>query len=211
MIFRKDASSFIKVILTGIAAGSLCALLDLFPAENIWTFSSFSGSLGFWAVSAMLILMQSETRILAGINTFLYFAFMNASFFFVHLILPFEYPRVASLDVAVQQSLVWLIPSFICGIFALPTYQAHKDDLWGIIALSLPCGLLLSESISTYLSAFINHKYLFQALVDTAGLILLVTFYKKEKNRLHLALAIIITAALILLYDLFAYHTILYY
>lgn len=211
MVFRKEASSFIKVILIGIAAGSLCASLDLIPGENLWTFSSFSGSLGFWAISAMLILMQSETRILAGINTFLYFAFMNSSFFFVHLILPFEFPRVASLNVAIEQSLVWLIPSFICGIFALFTYQANQDDIWGTLMLSLPCGLLLSESISTFLSALINHKYLFQALVDTAGLILLVRLYRKKKNRIWLAAAVMAMGAVFLLFELFAYHTILYF
>ena len=211
MTFKKDAPSFIKVIVIGILAGSLCATLDLIPGNNIWTFSSFSGSLGFWAVSAMLILMQSDTRPLAGINTFLYFAFMNSAFFFVHLMLPLRFPRVSTLEDAVQQSLVWLIPSFICGIFALITYQARKDTLPGTIALSLPCGLLLYESISLYASVFVNHKYLFQSLVDTAGLILLVLLYRKKKKKLPLTLCILAVAALLTGYRLVLDHSILQY
>lgn len=211
MRFKKDVPSFIKVIVIGILAGSLCATLDLIPGNNIWTFSSFSGSLGFWAISAMLILMQSDTRILAGINTFIYFAFMNTSFFFVHLMLPLRFPRISTLEDATLQSLVWLIPSFICGIFALITYQARKDTLPGTIALSLPCGLLLYESISLYSSVFVNHKYLFQSLVDTAGLILLVVLYRKEKKKIPLALCILAVAALLIGYRLVMDHSILQY
>ena len=211
MTLKKDAASFIKVIVIGILAGSLCAALDLIPGENIWTFSSFSGSLGFWAISAMLVLMFSDTRILAGINTFIYFAFMNTSFFFVHYMLPFQFPRIPTLEDAAQQSLIWLIPSFICGIFALITYQARKDTLPGTIALSLPCGLLLYECISLYLSVFYNHKFLFQAIVDTAGLILLVVLFRKEKKKLWLAGLILLVAALLLGFIIFMNGTILYY
>ena len=211
MTFKKDAPSFFKVILIGILAGSLCAALDLIPGENLWTFSSFSGSLGFWATSAMLILMQSETRILAGINTFLYFAFMNTSFFFVHFMLPFQFPRIPSLDAAIEQSLIWLIPSLICGFFALVAYQARQDTLTGVIALALPCGVLLSEMITLYLSVFYNHKYLFQSLVDTAGLILLIVLYGHKKKKIHLALFILGVAALLIGYKLLTSHTVLQY
>nr|MCR4581728.1 hypothetical protein [Bacilli bacterium] len=161
MIFKNNIKSFITVIIIGIVAGSLCALLDLFPPNNIWTFSSFSGSLGFWAISGMIILMQSENRKLAGINTFLYFAFMNASFFFVYLLLPIEFPRIHTLGQACIESLVWTIPSLICGVCAMIAYEAKKDNIKGIIALSLPIGLLLCEFIEALLSVIFNHKYLF--------------------------------------------------
>lgn len=81
LVLKKDVKSFVIVIIFGILMGSLCAVLDLFPYDNIWTFSSFSGSLGFWAITGMIVLMQSDNYKLAGINTFLYFAFMNAFFF----------------------------------------------------------------------------------------------------------------------------------
>ena len=211
MTFKKDKISFIKVIIIGILAGSLCALLDLFPPNNIWTFSSFSGSLGFWAISGMIILMQSENRKLAGINTFLYFAFMNASFFFVYLLLPLEFPRIHTLGQACTESLIWMIPSLICGVCALIAYEAKKDNWRGIIALSLPIGLLLCEFIEALFSVIINHKYLFQTIVDLVGIIVLFILYKGKKNKLYLILSIILVAALLLGFIYLMNHNILYY
>ena len=211
MILKKDFVSFIKVILFGIFTGSLCALLDLIPGNNIWTFSSFSGSLGFWAITGMIVLMQSDNWKLAGINTFIYFGLMNTAFFFTHIMLPFEHPRLTGVDNAFMQSLVWLIPSFICGICAIIAYQAKKNNKWGIIALSLPLGLLLFEAISTFCSVFINHKYLFQTLVDLIGFVLLFFLYKGEKKTLHVLLVSILVGVLLLLIQFLLYGNILYY
>ncbi len=211
MIFKDHLKYYFLVIIIGILAGTLCAVLDIIPGNNIWTFSSFSGSLGFWAITGMLILMQSENRKAAGINTFLYFTFMNSAFFFVYLLLPIQYPRITSINQAIIGSLEWAIASFICGICALIAYEAKKDNWKGIIALSLPTGLLLSEGISTLLSVFINHKFLFQTIVDIIGLILLFMLYKKNKKTLYLVLAIIGVASLILIFELIVNHNILYY
>ena len=211
MVLKKDLKSFIKVILFGIFTGSLCALLDLFPNNNIWTFSSFSGSLGFWALTGMIVLMQSDNWKLAGINTFLYFAFMNTAFFFVHILLPFKFPRLTGVDNAAIQSLVWLIPSFICGIFAIIAYQAKKDTKFGYIALSLPLGLLISEAFSTFLSVLINHKYLFQTIVDIIGFIIIFILYKDKKKPLYVIPISLLVAALILLGELLFMGNILYY
>ncbi len=211
MILTKSLASFLKVIGFGIFAGALCALMDLFPSENIWTFSSFSGSLGFWATTGMIILMQSENRKLAGLNTFLYFGFMNTTFFFVHLILPFQYPRISSLAQAYTESLIWLIPSFICGLCAMIAFQAKKHDKWGTFALSLPLGLLLFESIATICSVFINHKYLFQFLVNLAGLIALFVLYRGKKNTGLLIAATLTICITLIAYDMITNGNILYY
>lgn len=210
-ILKKDMISFIKVIIWGICMGSLCALMDLFPYNNIWTFSSFSGTVGFWAITGMIILMQSDNWKLAGINTFLYFAFMNASFFFVYLLLPVAYPRVTSFSEACNEALVWTIPSFICGICAIIAYQAKKNNWLGIIALSFPMGVLLSEFVSVLLSVFLNHKYLFQTIIDLIGIILLYILYKDKKNPLFLIVTIIIVTSMILLFNLIVKHNILHY
>lgn len=58
-------------IVLGIVAGTLCALLDLIPGDNIWTFSSFSGSLGFWAISGMLVVMLYDKAWKSAVGTFL--------------------------------------------------------------------------------------------------------------------------------------------
>ena len=210
-VLKKDFSSFIKVILFGICMGALCALLDLYPYNNIWTFSSFSGSVGFWAITGMIVLMQSENWKLAGINTFLYFAFMNASFFFVYLLLPIANPRVTTFAQACTESLVWTIPSLICGVCAIIAYQAKKNNWFGIFTLSLPIGVLLSEFVSVLLAVFINHKYLFQTLVDLIGIILLFYLYKDKKNPIFLIITIIVGAGVLILFNLITHHSIIYY
>ena len=211
MVFNNNIKSFINVAILGILAGALCALLDLIPANNIWTFSSFSGSLGFWALTGMLILMQSKDWKLAGINTFIYFGLMNATFFFVYVLLPVKYPRIISFAAAIIESLIWLIPSFICGIFAIVAYQAKKNNWLGIIALSLPLGLLLSETISLICSVIINHKYLFQVIIDIIGFIIIFFLYKDKKNTLYLVLTSILVAGVILGINFLIYHNLLYY
>ena len=211
MILKKDFSSFIKVIIFGIITGSLCAVLDLFPHDNIWTFSSFSGTLGFWAITGMIVLMQSDNWKLAGINTFLYFTFMNASFFFVYLLLPITFPRVSNLYEALSGALVWIIPSFICGICAIIVYQAKKNNWLGVITLSLPIGLLLSEFISLLLSVIINHKYLFQTIIDLIGIILIYILYKDKKSGIKIILASILICLVILLIQFLLYGGILGY
>ncbi len=211
MVFKKDIKSFITVSIIGILAGSLCSLLDLIPGNNIWTFSSFSGSLGFWAISAMIILMQSDNWKLAGINTFIYFGLMNTSFFFVHLLLPLEFPRFTGVDNAAIQSLVWLIPSFICGIFAIITYQAKKNNWIGIIALSLPLSVLLEEEVSLIGSVIVNHKYLFQSIIDLIGIIIIFILYKDKKNPWLIILTTVLITALLLVLLYLKNGNILYY
>lgn len=211
IILKKDMKSFITVIIFGILMGSLCATLDLIPGENIWTFSSFSGSVGFWAITGMIVLMQSDNIKLAGINTFLYFTFMNTSFFFTYLLLPITSPRVTTFAQAASESLNWMIASLICGVCALIAYQAKKNNLKGIIALSLSLGVLSSEFVSLISSVFINHKFLFQTIVDFIGIILLYRLYKDKKDNKFLVLAIIVVAALLLIYQLIVNHNILYY
>ncbi len=211
MVFKNNFKSFIIVILLGIFCGVLCASLDLIPSNNLWTFASFSGSLGFWAISATLILMQSDNIKLAAINTFLYFGFMNSSFFFTHLLLPLEYPRISTLGQAASQSLIWLIPSLICVVFALVVYQSKNDNKLGTFTLSLPLGVLLYEEISLIFSVIINHKYLFQTIVDLVGIILLFMLYKGKKNMLHLILYVIIFALLLISYSFIKNDTIMYY
>jgi hypothetical protein len=81
--------------------------------------------------------MQSDGRIIAEINSYLYLFCMNTTFFLVYCFLPIEFPRVSTVEEAVQQALFWFIPSAICGWIA---YQAKRDDLLGCLIISLPIG-----------------------------------------------------------------------
>lgn len=200
-------------IVFGIVAGTLCAVLDLIPGDNIWTFSSFSGSLGFWAISGMIVVMLYDKAWESSVGTFLYFAFMNTSFFIVHFLISplFQYPRISELSEALVQSAIWLIPSAICGLCALIAHLAKKNNMVGIIALSLPIGLLVYEFIALLLSVMINHKYLFQTVVDVSGMFLLWKMYSNEKNKIRLVVVSGVVAGLLTVFTFVMDGTVLYY
>lgn len=210
---KKFENRLLEAIVFGIVAGTLCAVLDLIPGDNIWTFSSFSGSLGFWAISGMIVVMFYDKAWEASVGTFLYFAFMNTSFFIVHFLISplFQYPRISALSEALVQSAIWLIPSAICGVCALIAHLAPKNNMVGIIALSLPIGLLVYEFISLLLSVMINHKYLFQTIVDLIGIILLWKMYSNEKNKIRLVVVSGVVAGLLTVLTFVMDGTVLYY
>lgn len=211
MTLKTDILSFIKVIVFGAFAGGLCAILDIAPYDNIWTFSSFSGSLGFWAFTGMIVLMQSDNWKLAGINTFLYFAVMNTCFFLVYLVLPIEFPRIGNLTEALLSSAHWLLPSLICGIGAMLVHSAKRDNWIGIVFISLPLGLLLCEFLQMLLSVLINHRYLFQTIIDLLGLLVLYLLYKGQKKQVPLIITIVSVALVLLGVEYIRGHTILFY
>ena len=212
LIGRIKNRLYVTIIL-GIINGTICALLDLIPANNIWTFSSFSGYLGFWAITGMMVVMLFEKKWMSAIGTFLYFAAMNSSFFVVHFLISplFQYPRISELSEAFLQSAIWLIPSALCGICALIAHCAKRDNMLGVIALSLPIGLLIYEFIAVLLSVVTNHKYLFQTVIDAWGIFLLWKMYAGEKNKFRLALVCIAVAGILLGYTFVSDGTILYY
>lgn len=210
---KKFENRFLLAIVFGIVAGTLCVVLDIIPGDNIWTFSSFSGSLGFWAISGMIVVMLYDKAWEASVGTFLYFAFMNTSFFIVHFLISplFQYPRISELSEALVQSAIWLIPSAICGLCALIAHLAQKNNMVGIIALSLPIGLLVYEFISLLLSVMINHKYLFQTVVDVIGIFLLWKMYSSEKNKISLVVVSGVVAGLLTVFTFVMDGTVLYY
>ena len=210
---KKFENRLLEAIVFGIVAGTLCAVLDLIPGDNIWTFSSFSGSLGFWAISGMIVVMLYEKTWKSALGTFLYFAFMNTSFFIVHFLISplFQYPRINELSEALVQSVIWLIPSAICGLCALIAHLAKKNNMTGVIALSLPIGLLIYEFISVLLSVMINHKYLFQTVIDVLGIFLLWKMYSNEKNKIRLVVVSGVVAGLLTVFGFVMDGTVLYY
>ena len=210
----KLKNHFLTAIVFGIVTGILCALMDLIPGNNIWTFSSFSGSLGFWAITGMIVVMLYDKAWRSAVGTFIYFAFMNATFFIVHFLISplFAHPRVSTLSDALLGAAAWLIPSAVCGVCALIAHLAKRNDMKGIIALSLPIGLLVFEFISLLLSVIINRKYLFQTLVDAGGIVLLWKMYSSEKNKVRLVIASVVVAGLLLVFGFFTSGgTVLYY
>ena len=212
MKLSKFKNSIWISVIAGIIFGALCALLDLDSSENIWTFSSLSGSLGFWAITGMIILMQYENRFKSALGIFVYFAVMNSTFFLVHFLISplFRFPRVSDFVTVITSSLGWLIPSGICGILTLIAYNAKKDNIWGTITLTFPLALLTYEGVCLLATVIVLHKYLFQTIVDFAGAALLFYLYSKGKNKVLLIGITVAIAAVFLLIEYLRYGDIMF-
>jgi hypothetical protein len=96
----------------------------------------------------------------------------------------------------------------LCAIVA---FQAKKDNFLGTAALSLPLGLLLSEAVRMFLSVIINHKYLFQLIVDILGFFLLWILYSKQKKKIWLFLFSIAVGGIIILATYIVNKNLLFY
>ena len=69
-IFQNKFKSYLLVISIGLTAGIITRLSDLFPYDNLWSFSSIASAFGFWMLTTTLIILFSCSNINAAINVF---------------------------------------------------------------------------------------------------------------------------------------------
>jgi len=89
MRFKDSFKSYLLVIGLGLAAGLLTTLLNLFPSDTLWSFSSIATLFGFWMLTVTLIIYFSSSNINAAINVLLYLFSMNFSFYLLKYLLGF--------------------------------------------------------------------------------------------------------------------------
>lgn len=77
---RNTYKSYTAIFVIGILVGCICRLLDYFPADTLWSFSSPQTLFGFWIITNTIIVMLSTSNICAGISSFLYMFGMTLSF-----------------------------------------------------------------------------------------------------------------------------------
>ena len=84
---RNTYKSYTAIFVIGILVGCICRLLDYFPADTLWSFSSPQTLFGFWIITNTIIVMLSTSNICAGISSFLYMFGMTLSFYALQAIL----------------------------------------------------------------------------------------------------------------------------
>lgn len=85
-----------------------------------------------------------------------------------------------------------------------------KDNICGTITLTLPLALLTYEGVRLFATVITKHKYLFQTIVDFAGVALLFYLYSKEKNKVILIGVTVVIAAVFLLIEYLRYGDIMF-
>ena len=94
---RNTYKSYTAIFVIGILVGCICRLLDYFPADTLWSFSSPQTLFGFWIITNTIIVMLSTSNICAGISSFLYMFGMTLSFYALQAILGMFIPMFSGI------------------------------------------------------------------------------------------------------------------
>ena len=182
-ILKHTTKSYIKVLLIGILVGCVCRLLDYFPANTLWTFSSPQTLLGFWIITNTIIVILSTSNICAGISSFLYMFGMTLSFYGLQAILGMFIPLFSG-GFRLSLFILFAILSIPCAVAAFILYYWNRDSILNSVLYSLPVGALAGEAVVVFVYFFQQHTFLFQLLMDIVGtIIFFLLFIQKVKSK----------------------------
>lgn len=192
-ILIHSIKSYTNIFFIGILIGCICRLLDFFPADTLWSFSSPQTLFGFWIITNTIVVMLSTSNTCAGISSFLYMFGMTLSFYGLQAILGMFIPLFSG-GFRLSLFVLFTIFSIPCGIAAFILYYWNKDNIFNSVLYSLPVGALAAEmiAVSIYLSKY--HSFLFQLLMDSIGVIIFgIVFFRKAKSKRLYVISVIIS------------------
>ncbi|MDO5022278.1 MAG: hypothetical protein Q4E07_02920 [Eubacteriales bacterium] len=188
--------SYLKIFIVGIFIGCITRLLDFFSLETLWSFSSIQTALGFWIITNTLIVVFSSSNIAAGVSSFLYMFGMTLSFYGLLPILGIYFPTYAD-GFRLSLFLMFTIFSNPFEVSAYNLFYWNNDKLYNSILHALPVGALFSETVAVFINLVIHHTFLFQFIMDiTGGILFMVFFSKKVKNKRLYFITILISMIL---------------
>jgi len=181
----------------GLLAGIITRLSDLFPYDNLWSFSSIATLFGFWMLTVTLVIYFSSSNINAAINVLLYLFGMNFSFYFLKYILGFFIPRFYNEGFQWNLFILYNIFALVCSAIGYVLYFWNKGNKLSSFLYALPVSGLAAETIGVSIYFYKNHTFLFQLTFDFLSLVILCSwFYKKANNKL-IYIMTIVTVSLI--------------
>lgn len=193
MTLNHTIKSYVKIFLIGIIVGCICRLLDFFPADTLWSFSSPQTLLGFWIITNTIIVLLSTSNICAGISSFLYMFGMTLSFYGLQSILGMFIPLFAGHDFMLF--VMFTVLSIPCAIAAFILYYWNGEHIFSSVLYSFPVGALVAETIAISFYFLEHHTFLFQLLMDSIGaVIFLFIFYKRVKSKIVFIIALVISS-----------------
>ncbi len=187
-VFKDNCKSYLLLFLLSVAAGFLVVFFCEFPNNDLWAFSYWSSkTFGFWMFSTSLIVLLSEKRKTAIINTIFYIFIMflittiYKSFrLYWNGYTPFNSLLELSLNSIYGWLLYSLVPALICGILGAVLWSGRKNNIYSKILCVLPVLFILIETIALFYGVLMTHTKLFSAVTNLIWIILYVIFLKKE-------------------------------
>ncbi len=188
IIFKDNIKSYLLIFLLSIIAGLSVVFFCEFPNNDLWAFSYWSSeTFGFWMFSTSLIVLLSEKRKTATINSTIYIFIMfliTTVYKSFRLYLNGYTPFNSLIDLSLNSLYGWLLysvpPAIICGILGAILWSGRKNNIYGKMLCILPAIFILLETILLFYSVFISHTKLFSAITDLIWFILCIIFLKKE-------------------------------
>ena len=191
---RNTFKSYIAILIIGILVGCICRLLDYFPADTLWSFSSIQTLLGFWMITNTIIVLLSTSNICAGISSFLYMFGMTFSFYALQAILGMFIPLFSG-EFRFSLFVLFTVLSIPCAIAAFILYYWNKEHVFNSVLYSLPVGALVAEAITVSIYFLEHHTFLFQLLMDIIGaIVFLFMFYRRVRSKGLYLISVIISS-----------------
>ena len=195
--------SYVKIFFIGILIGCICRLLDYFPANTVWSFSSIQTLLGFWIITNTVIVLLSSSNVCAGISSFLYMFGITLGFYGLQAILGIFIPLFSG-GFRTSLFVLFTVLSIPCGMAAFILYYWNKNNHFSSILYSLPVGALVAETTAIFIYFSKYHTFLLQLLMNSVGIVGFgILFYKRTKSKAIYVISLILST---LLFYFVLYH-----
>ena len=193
-VLKHGVGSYAGIFTVGLLVGVLCRLLDLCPADTLWSFSSPQTLFGFWIITNTVIVLMSTSHICAGLSSCLYMFGMAVSFYGAQPLLGAFFP---AFDNGFKTSLFVLYAalSIPCGVAAFILYDWNRDHVFNSVLYALPIGALASEAVAVAIYFWTHHTFLFQLSMDLVGVLVFFRLFlpRAKSKRLYVAACLVST------------------
>lgn len=187
IVFRDRLASYLTIFVLGIIAGLLVVLFCELPDHDLWSFYYWSSkTYGFWMFSTSLIVLCSEKRKSAVVNTatYIFLTFLITTVYMSFRVYRNGYTPFESLaDLSIHHMSGWLLysapPAVLCGVLGAVLWSGRENHIYGKILCILPALFILCETILLFYHVFTEHTKLFSAVTDLICLIVYITILKK--------------------------------
>ena len=196
---RNTYKSYTAIFVIGILVGCICRLLDYFPADTLWSFSSPQTLFGFFFIFNTIIVMLSTSNICAGISSFLYMFGMTLSFYALQAILGMFIPMFSG-GFRFGLFILFTVWSIACAIAAFILYYWNREHIFSSVLYSLPVGALFAETIAVFIYFLEHQTFLFQLLMDIIGAVVFTIIFFKKVNYRKMYIVGIVLSTLVFYY-----------
>lgn len=185
MRLKHTKKSYTQVLCFGAIIGLITELLNFFPNNDLWGWSSIAGSFVFWIFSATFVIYFSSSNKNAMINTFLYLSGMCASYYVLQGIVDYFTPNVTVDKFIHWDHLVyWVGVSALCGLVAFVLFYWNKKTIFRSVLYALPVAGMLVDTINNCRKFYYSQTNLANSILGIVGLVIMfvVLFRRADKK-----------------------------